>query len=835
MFNPKRAQSVSRCFSGFVSIVALSTFSAIATGGDTCVISASENAFSVPGVANTFGGSNAGVYTFAHFDGDLYVGGSFRTAGSAIARNIARWDGEQWSSLGDVGSTVQSMIGWDDGGGAALYITGSFTEVGGIEANRVAKWDGENWSALGNGIVSGSSVTVGPLAVFDDGSGLTLYAGRLSGGSGSAAVYKWDGTNWVTLPAFPGGGTVVRALTVFDDGTGEALYAGGHFGSGSEVGYIAKWDGTEWSALGSGLDGGSSGAGFEPGVYTLTVHDNGSGPALYVGGRFTSAGGQSTQHIARWDGSEWDTSIPVPGTSSNTAVVTLASLDDGTGARLYAGGPPSIQVRKWIEAFSTWMTVGFGLNEHTVRALTTFDDGTGPAVIAGGFLYQTSIGRGLYNIAKWTDDDDWSVVGDFGTGYSPDCYIEWGVNDFALFDAGDGPTLFATRSTLFSSAAMGNSNQSNRLVRWNESAWEEVPNTDLGGVSSINNMLVADIGDGPHLYARGSFTSISGIPASRIAKWDGDTWEPLGPGLGGVITTDFCNMVVFDDGGGPALYAANAHASIPTEGRIAKWDGSEWSPLCDENVCGIPGSSSTRIMALTVFDDGSGDVLYVAHKGQAGLKKWDGKTWTTIETLNIEASANSRFTMVVHDDGSGPAIYVGGNFSTTNGINGGVAKWDGTEWSTMNYPIGNTSDPVTMLRSLDLGPGRESILITSHGYAWDGEDWTLLVEHDPLQGINTAIVDTTGDDPVLWTGGLFTSAGNTPSFAIARWNLCPTEPGCVAADLNCDGFVDVFDILALLSNWGPCDECDECPADLVENCIVNVFDLLEMIANWARP
>ena len=49
----------------------------------------------------------------------------------------------------------------------------------------------------------------------------------------------------------------VRALTVFDDGSGPALYAGGAFttAGGVAANHIAKWNGSSWSALGSGMNG----------------------------------------------------------------------------------------------------------------------------------------------------------------------------------------------------------------------------------------------------------------------------------------------------------------------------------------------------------------------------------------------------------------------------------------------------------------------------------------------------------------------------------------------------------------------------------------------------
>jgi len=59
----------------------------------------------------------------------------------------------------------------------------------------------------------------------------------------------------------------------------------------------------------------------------------------------------------------------------------------------------------------------------------------------------------------------------------------------------------------------------------------------------------------------------------------------------------------------------------------------------------------------------------------------------------------------------------------------------------------------------------------------------------------------------------------------------PKSP-CIAADLNCDGVVNVSDLLILLGAWGACTEPDACPADLNDDGVVNVSDLLILLSNW---
>ena len=78
----------------------------------------------------------------------------------------------------------------------------------------------------------------------------------------------------------PGGPGVVEAMTVYDDGSGPALVIGGAFTAvgGVVVNRIARWNGNSWSQLGSGMD---------DVVAALTVHNG----ELIAGGAFTSAGG----------------------------------------------------------------------------------------------------------------------------------------------------------------------------------------------------------------------------------------------------------------------------------------------------------------------------------------------------------------------------------------------------------------------------------------------------------------------------------------------------------------------------------------------------------------
>lgn len=365
------------------------------------------------------------------------------------------------------------------------------------------------------------SPAVQALTVFDDGSGPALYVGgafAIAGGVATSAIARWSGSSWSTLDGGTNG--EVSALAVFDDGTGPGLYAGGRFYYAGDIGAscIARWNGTSWSALGSGLDGKVS---YITSAYALCVYDDGSGPALYVGGDFDSAGGVAANAIARWNGASWS----ALGRGMHDPIRALTVFDDGSGPALYAGGyfttagsVAANRIAKWNG--SSWSVLGRGLSGvdfPRVEALTVFDDGSGPALCAGGW-YTTAGGVAASCIAQW-DGSNWAPLGS-GTDFI--------VSALTTFDDGSGPTLCA--GGYFTTAG---GVTANRIAQWNGTSWSPLG----GGMNAVVDALSAfDDGGGPALYAGGGFSSGLGSPDSYLAKWGCPLpapWTDLGLALSG--------------------------------------------------------------------------------------------------------------------------------------------------------------------------------------------------------------------------------------------------------------------------------------------------------------
>ncbi|MCP4662397.1 MAG: hypothetical protein GY856_43925, partial [bacterium] len=395
--------------------------------------------------------------TRTRFRGEARAGVESRRAQElACAATVGeRADECGWASeffIGGLDGTASSFAVYDDGSGEALYVGGSYRTAGGVITSGIAKWDGTAWSAVSGPAGTGANANVSALAVYDDGSGEALYVGgdfTTIDGVTAYRIAKWDGTTWSALSGPSGNGTSgdIKALAVYDDGSGEALYAGGKFvtAGGVTVNRIAKWDGTGWSAL-----SGPAGTGMSSHVSSLAVYDGGSGEALYAGGLFTTAGGVTVNHIAKWDGTGWSALSGPAGTGTNMTLRALGVYDDGSGEALYAGGSfnsvywftsaggvPVHNIAKWNGiAWSAVSSPGGGGMSNEIRSLAVYDDGSGAALYAGGdFNVAGSVTAN--NIAKW-DGTEWSALsGPAGTGTDSFIYA------FAVYDDGSGAALYA--------------------------------------------------------------------------------------------------------------------------------------------------------------------------------------------------------------------------------------------------------------------------------------------------------------------------------------------------------------------------------------------------------
>jgi len=506
--------------------------------------------------------------------------------------SVLRWNGVSWDPIGPLfPGIVGQLATFDDGSGPHLYVGG----VSGITSgSSVARWDGTGWNPVGSlpgrvvdlrvfhGKLHGSitnppslvqlngnawltvdNVGGSPLEIADFGAGPRL---AYTTGTNQSGVRFYDGATFSAPSGIVTGG-VVEKLAFVDDGTTKRLYARGNFeGIGGRACWgMASTNGASWSIFGLG---------FSHPVVALARHDTLAGEALFAGGTFENAGdGEKLYGSARWTGAGW---IGVTPSDPNLRpILTLRSIDLGAGPELYAGRIyANAQANLCVARLSgtTWVSAAPTLGNN-VYALGSFDPGSGRRLVAGG-----NFGVGNQSGVAQLVAGAWQPLGT-------------GLNERALaiesFDEGAGERLFVGGPfTVAGGVATGG------VARWNGAAWSALGTGLTGSVAALTVF-------GGQLYAGGTVTDAGGVAVSNLARWSGSAWSDVpGGGSDGEVLT-FC---VHDDGRGDALYVGGTFSSIGgvIAYNLARFDGTTWEPVDG----GLDGTVRTL---ASVDDDGDGD------------------------------------------------------------------------------------------------------------------------------------------------------------------------------------------------------------------------------------
>ena len=572
-----------------------------------------------------------------------------------------------------------------------------------------------------------------------------------------------DSCRWSTDFSVTGLDGPVLAIASEETASGTRIYVGGEFAAadGYLANHIAVWEDGKWSVL-----EGPGGVGVDGPVRALRFWDDGTGPALYVGGDFTSAGGVAVLNIARWKNGEWSALGPAsaPGVSDNREysilqVMDILPFEDGPGSTLYvngyfetAGDQPANGLARWNgAAWSSPMadpTAFAGAN-----ALNIWDDGSGPALYVG---------------ASKLANGQLVPLGDL---------YPIGVRDVTVWDDGSGDALYLAG---FTKEAAG-------VAKWNGSTWQTVGNIS-GPDSQAFSIGSFESGSGRFLVAGGRFEGMNEVPVSQIAAFDGSEWHALGDPSTHSIEGYAIRTLRSVDLDGPKLAVGGDFTAVDSARttHFALWDGSTW----EVPDSGVPhqGGILGNVLAIAEWDDGTGFTTYVGGcflyaSGERAnhIAKWESGRWVPLRAPSGEVGVSDTvYSFLVWDDGTGPALYVGGAFATAGGTAvDGIARWDGREWSRLEGPNGGFSGGVRTMTSWDDGSGSKlyagGVIFALGGdlvgglAQWNGEDWSLVGE-PPFEMAYVRALQV-WDDALYIGGGFAGQIGNQVSVRnIAQWD-----------------------------------------------------------------
>jgi hypothetical protein len=682
---------------------------------------------------NVLPGTDGEIKAIAIPGVDIYIGGTFSVLGNIYAKNIAHWNGSEWSALSTGTDASVNALAVDGAGN--LYAGGEFITAGGVIVNQIAVWNGSNWSGIDGGI-AGNAPQVNALLFDKNGN---LYVGghfSRAGKVSAARVAMWNGTVWSRV----GFGFNAKVNALAFDGVGN-LYAGGEFSKtgGQDASLIAKWNGVTWSALDSGITSAPLGSYLPLSyVYSLQV-DNANN--LYVAGKFNIAGGVRVSNLARWNGSAWNAMGGFSHTVNSLALDSKGNLL-AAGEFILINDLYVYHIARWNG--TGWTGLGSGLDGN-VKALAL--DSNNNLLAGGTFIAAGAVGA--TNIANW-NGTEWCVVVNGGMGDSISALVT-DANGH-LYVGGQFRSVPGINPVYY-------------IAEWRGDRWHTLGAGMDGGV----NALVLD--KQGNLYAGGWFENVGDLAVNGIARWNGSTWSALGNGMDDAVYTLVVDRLGILYAGGAFTVAGNVDASY-----IARWDGTRWKAMgtgVDDYVYALAVDSNNNLYA-------GGDFLTAGDlENTSGVARWNGFGWKalgagldgSVETLAVDNSNN---------------LYAGGYFIAAGDIDDAtfLAKWDGSNWGALGTGVNSPVSALAFDSRGNLFVGgyfTDAGGVTANRIAkWNGSQWAALGS-----GLDNSVLALAFDsNDTLFVGGTFIIAGGTLSPYLAQWPV-PDSDG--------DGFNDNHD------------------------------------------
>ncbi len=286
-----------------------------------------------------------------------------------------------------------------------------------------------------------------------------------------------------------------------------------------------------------------------------------------------------------------------------------------------------------------WKGVGGGMDD----GINCFYTDTFRHVLYAGGIFHHAGGVLGFHIAKW-DGINWAGM-------------PAGLPDDAASISADSNYIYAASGDI--------------VYKYNGNTWIPLPAFS----AHVNKVAVVN----GELYAGGDFFYQDTTPVHHIAKWNGSSWDTLGPGIGQIgipcyvdaITEYQGNLVV---GGYFKLAGAD------TMNNLAMWDGSNWHSI--GNGVFNPGGSGNSAVVYDLFADGNN--LYVTGSFEFagafggltvnGIAMWDGTSWHNF--------GNGAFANGIPQDVDGVLIYNNEIFAVGGFSDDNLVKWDGVNWNS---------------------------------------------------------------------------------------------------------------------------------------------------------
>jgi hypothetical protein len=564
-------------------------------------------------------------------------------------------------------------------------------------------------------------------------------------------IEHWNGSTWAEVPVPALGGDYVRLYSIAAVAANDVWAVGRRFGSIYAT-VVLHWDGTAWSESLSGRIAGPNGypTGFY-GVTALAAND------IWAVGTIFDNGDQTL--TAHWNGTTWTrVASPNPSTSENyLRSVTALAPNDVWAVGYYGGAGARSHTLTLHWTGTQWLVVPSPDPEPPGGPARVGHAGQVPDGGGGDICRSTTcVGNFLFGVAAAAPDEIWAVG-------STDSFTE---NTYTL------------------------------ILRWDGSAWTQVPSTDPSPLlyNRLYAVATAAPGDawavGAEWQAVGPYDMFNTLIEHYNSAYCPSPTPAPPTNTPTACPTGTPAWTVIPSANGPSvhndLYAVGVVApnDIWAVGEyytcygcgngafILHWDGMAWT-LVPNTIPGI-----LRSIAVIGPDD-----IWAVGSGTNGpvTAHWDGSRWTNV--ANGICCGDTRLwgvAAVASND-----VWAVGELEWEQGPL--VLHWNGTAWTQAalpqapgaagnapGYSVATHLEAVTALAHDNVwavGTLRFNNSNRTLTYHWDGTTWNIVSSPSPGTYSNMLVAVAAAGPNDVWAVGFWRNAYEDPQRTLTlHWN-----------------------------------------------------------------
>jgi hypothetical protein len=293
----------------------------------------------------------------------------------------------------------------------------------------------------------------------------------------------------------------------------------------------------------------------------------------------------------------------------------------------------------------------------------------------------------------------------------------------------------------------------------------------LGGGTNFQVKILYSDSLENYLYMAGRFYTVDHLPMKGIARWNGVTWDSLGTGIDGLDGNPMPQNTWCIERYQGKLYVGGAFSSLgDAEAKcIGTWDGSTWS---DINPLPFNQGSTYAVMSMETIN---GDLYVGGHFDSItnlpckSLAKWDGLNWTCLNFPTMLFTPYIQSICYYKNK-----IYVGGNFRSTIALPDTaqhILSYDGTSWRSVG---GGIKGQISVVDHMVVF--QDELYVSGYFENEEGnagtciQKWNDTTWSDVGGGVNAQVFKMIVHHNKLYAMGAFTTAGGIPAEYIAVWD-----------------------------------------------------------------